>query len=131
MVNTNFYKIMTVNDYFPGVRTGWSCLIYKATSTNMSSLLIHLCFIERNILWNSIKQLIINIISTQLKFCLRYGISVSQMTTDVSTCRKHFPVLSSFMTYYHRLCNYINTTGVTSGPGATYPSGATEFIPDF
>jgi hypothetical protein len=29
----------------------------------------------------------------------RYGISVSQITTICSTCRKHFPVLSSFMTY--------------------------------
>ena len=28
----------------------------------------------------------------------RYGISVSQMTWICSTCRKHFPVLSSFMT---------------------------------
>jgi hypothetical protein len=35
----------------------------------------------------------------------RYEISVSQMTTDIfSTCRKDFPVLSSFMTY-HRVCN--------------------------
>jgi hypothetical protein len=32
-----------------------------------------------------------------------------------STCRKHFQVLSSFMTY-HRVCNYINTTGVTTLP---------------
>ena len=30
----------------------------------------------------------------------RYGISVSQMTT----CRKYFPIFSSFMTY-HRVCN--------------------------
>ena len=30
----------------------------------------------------------------------RYGISVSQMTTICSTCRKHFHVLSSFMTYH-------------------------------
>ena len=29
----------------------------------------------------------------------RYGIYVSQMTTICSTSRKHFPVLSSFMTY--------------------------------
>ena len=28
----------------------------------------------------------------------RYGISVSQMTTMCSTCRKYFPVLSSFTT---------------------------------
>ena len=31
---------------------------------------------------------------------VRYGISVSQMTT----CRKYFPILSSFITY-HRVCN--------------------------
>jgi hypothetical protein len=31
-----------------------------------------------------------------------------------STCRKHFPVLSSFMSY-HRVCFYINTTDATSG----------------
>ena len=34
----------------------------------------------------------------------RYGISVSQMSTICSTCRKHFPVLSSFMTC-HRISN--------------------------
>jgi hypothetical protein len=39
------------------------------------------------------------------------------------TCRKHFPILSSFMTY-HRVCNYINTTGATSGEGTAYTSGA-------
>ena len=43
-----------------------------------------------------------------------------------STCRKHFLVLSSFLTY-HRVCNQINTTGVTCGAGITYPSGAHEF----
>ena len=32
-----------------------------------------------------------------------YGISVSQMTRICFTCRKHFPVLSSFTTYY-RVC---------------------------
>ena len=38
-----------------------------------------------------------------------------------STCHKHFLVLSSFATYY-RVCNLINTTGVTSGAGtATLP----------
>ena len=30
-----------------------------------------------------------------------------------TTCCKHFPVLSSFMTY-QRICNYINTTGATN-----------------
>jgi hypothetical protein len=47
-----------------------------------------------------------------------------------STCRKHFPVLSSFMTY-HELCNLINTTGLRSGAGTAYHSGAHEFIPRF
>jgi hypothetical protein len=47
-----------------------------------------------------------------------------------STCRKHFPVFSSFTTYY-RICNYINTTGDTSGAGTAYPSGAPEFTPGF
>jgi hypothetical protein len=37
-----------------------------------------------------------------------------------STCRKHFPVLSSFFTY-HRICN---TTGATSGTGTSHPSRA-------
>ena len=36
-----------------------------------------------------------------------------------STCRNHFPVLSSFMTYF-RVCNWINTTGTTSGAGTAY-----------
>ena len=50
--------------------------------------------------------------------------------TRSSTCRKHFPVSSSFMTY-HRICNYINTTGATSGTGTAYPFGAPEFTHGF
>jgi hypothetical protein len=44
--------------------------------------------------------------------------------------RKNFPVLFSFTTYY-RLCNYITTTGATSGAGTAYPAGAPEFTPGF
>ena len=44
-----------------------------------------------------------------------------------STCRKHFPVLSSFMTN-HQVCNM---TGTTSGAGTAYPSGEPDFIPVF
>jgi len=33
-----------------------------------------------------------------------YGISVSKLTTEGSTCRKQFMVLSSFM-IYHRICS--------------------------
>ena len=60
----------------------------------------------------------------------RNGISVSQMTTDCSTCRKHFPILSSLTTYY-RVCNQINTTGAISGEGTTYHTGAPEFTHGF
>ena len=45
-----------------------------------------------------------------------------------SVCRNQKPVLFLFMTY-HRVCNKSNTTGVTSGAGTAYPSGAPEFIP--
>jgi hypothetical protein len=44
------------------------------------------------------------------------------------TCRMHFPVFSSFMTY-PRVCIKSTMTGVTSGAGTAYPSGAPEFIP--
>ena len=47
-----------------------------------------------------------------------------------STCRKHFPVLSSFMTY-HRVYNQINTTGATNEAGTAHPSGAPDFTPVF
>ena len=49
-------------------------------------------------------------------------------TTDQGYVRKHFPVLSSFMTY-PRVCNTNNTTGTTSGAGTAYPSGTPEFTP--
>ena len=38
-------------------------------------------------------------------------------------CRMHFPVLSSFVTYY-RVCSQSNTTGATSEAGIAYPSRA-------
>ena len=47
-----------------------------------------------------------------------------------STCRKHFPVLSSLMTY-HRVCNQRNTTGATSETGTAYPSRAPTFTRGF
>ena len=46
-----------------------------------------------------------------------------------STCRKHFPVLSSLMTY-NQVCNWITTTGGTSGAGTAYATVAPEFTPD-
>jgi hypothetical protein len=56
----------------------------------------------------------------------RYKISVLQMTI----CHNHFPVLSSFMTY-HRVCDHISTTGVTSGATIAYPSEHLNLPPDF
>ena len=41
-----------------------------------------------------------------------------------------FLVLFSFLTY-HRVCNQINTTSATSGAGAAYSSGASNFVLDF
>ena len=32
---------------------------------------------------------------------------------------------------YHRVCNKISMTDVTSGAGTAYPSGAPEFNPGF
>ena len=47
-------------------------------------------------------------------------------------CLNHNPVLSSFITYHqvsmlHQVFNKSNTTGVTSGAGTAYPSGALKF----
>ena len=64
-------------------------------------------------------------------FQLYQGSSTQEKNTYLSQvtdkhCRKHFPVLSSLMTY-HRVCNKINTTDATSGAGTAHPSGAPEF----
>ena len=50
--------------------------------------------------------------------------------TKVQYILYNIPVFSSFTTY-HGVCNQINTTGVTSGAGTAYPSGAPEFTPGF
>ena len=39
-------------------------------------------------------------------------------------------IFSLLMTY-HRVCNWSNTTDITSGSGTAYPSGAPEFTPGF
>jgi hypothetical protein len=39
----------------------------------------------------------------------RLGLSCLDNVVYLISCRKHFPVILSFMTY-HRVCNYINTT---------------------
>jgi hypothetical protein len=51
-------------------------------------------------------------------------------TKGQTTIYKYIPVLSSFVTY-RRVCNWISTTGATSGAGAAYPFGAHEFTPGF
>jgi hypothetical protein len=57
-----------------------------------------------------------------------YGISVSQITTDMFNffCKNN-PVISSYMTD-HRVCNRHNTPGVTNGAILAYPTGTSEFI---
>ena len=60
----------------------------------------------------------------------RYGIAVSQMTTDMFYVSYILSVLSSFMTD-HRVCIYHYTTSGTSGAGIAYPSGAHEFTDGF
>ena len=54
----------------------------------------------------------------------RYGIN--KRPRICSTCRKQFPVLSSFMTCHH-IFIYIHITDATRGGGTEYPSGAPEF----
>ena len=51
-------------------------------------------------------------------------------TIALKHLRKHFPVLSSCMTY-HQVWNKINTTGVTSRAGTAYLFGAPEFTLGF
>ena len=51
-----------------------------------------------------------------------YGISVSEMTTDLFHCRNHKSVLSSFITY-HWVCFKRTTTSVTGGAGTDNPPG--------
>ena len=60
----------------------------------------------------------------------RYGVSMSQMTTDMSNCcsRNQKPILSLFMTYYP-VCNKSNWKGDACGSGTAYPSGAPAFTP--
>ena len=80
-------------------------------------------FLDRGLLLTRKLLNLVKLKSSLRKFD-RYGLSVSQITTDIF----HFPVLSSFMTY-HRVCNYIKTTGATSGAGTVYPSGPPELTP--
>jgi hypothetical protein len=80
-------------------------------------------FLDRGLLLTRKLLNLVKLKSSLRKFD-RYGLSVSQITTDIF----HFPVLSSFMTY-HRVCNYIKMTGATSGAGTVYPFGPPELTP--
>jgi hypothetical protein len=62
----------------------------------------------------------------QHNFGIRYGVSVSQMTT---VCRNNNPVLSPFM-IYQRFCNRV-TRGVQRVESITVTSEAHEYIPRF
>ena len=92
------------------------------------------------------KQINFKSFNTQISGCPLYCsfsisiyIQVSILHRNIMTRRFHIvsdyiPQINeyspSFMTY-HRVCNQINTTGVTSGAGTAYPFGASEFTPDF
>ena len=59
-----------------------------------------------------------------------YGISVSQMTTDMF--RLSSSQADSFLIHeLSRFCNKSNTTGATGGAGTAYPSGAPKLTPGF
>ena len=61
----------------------------------------------------------------------RYGIYYCHKWPRIcSVCRNRNPGFSSFMTY-HRVCYKSTTTGSGVGTETAYPSGATEFTPDF
>ena len=61
----------------------------------------------------------------------RYGVYVSQITTDMFRfCHDHNLVFSSFIPY-NRVYDKSNTTGVTSGAGTDHTSGAPEVTPGY
>ena len=68
-----------------------------------------------------------NVIYKHILHPLSYLIQLSFLKS--SAC-KIFAVIFSFMTC-HRVCNQINTTGVTSEAGTVHPSGASEFTLGF
>ena len=94
-----------------------NCYEYKIPSILLSStfLVLIVLFIDSSSFcsWN------LSVRNKNQQDCMNY----KKMLTY--TCRKHFPVLSSFITY-HPVCNQINTTGVTSGAGIAYPFVAPE-----
>jgi len=59
-----------------------------------------------------------------------YGISVSQMTTDMLRLSWSYShpssILTSFMTY-HWICNMSQSMGARCGAGIAHPSEAPEF----
>ena len=60
----------------------------------------------------------------------RYGISASQMTTEMFRLSQSHRVFPS-LTTYHRVCNKSNTTGDANRRGTAYPSRAHEVTPGF
>ena len=64
------------------------------------------------------------------KLCNLPFLIISYMICVLNTMFSDIIPLEYLMTY-HRLCNQNNTTGVTSGAGTVYPTGASEFTPNF
>jgi hypothetical protein len=70
--------------------------------------------------------LLVYVMMTPIQFYYNIKYDHGYVPLVINTSRP----LSIFMTY-HQVYNYINTTGVTSGKGTAYPSGAPVFTPGF
>jgi hypothetical protein len=66
----------------------------------------------------------------EAELTVHYGIYVSQMSAGMLLCRNHYPVISSYMTYY-RVCKKSNMTDVTGETGCAYLSGTSELTAVF
>ena len=124
-------KLFSVTDPYTYYNSKFAYFYY--TSANGKPINVKLYYFYYFIISYIFKATVLVVIIWQLD--LQLPVKLVPITTNVgpricSTCRKHFPVLSSFMNY-HRGSNQSNPTGATSGARTAYPSGAPEFIPGF
>ena len=132
--------------------SSWTCLRYFNLDTFISHVYLHKEYIPLS--GYAIPQLVIPIMVSLRDSCCKQGSYWANSSQGLSSgqhfmtwliamehlfqkcsqiysvCRNHNLVLSS-LTTYHWVCNKIITTGITSGAGTVYPSGAPEFIPGF
>jgi hypothetical protein len=70
-------------------------------------------------------------------FIRNYPLSLLWSEQKIKNDHRNVPLVVSTSWFYphlctyHRVCNYSNTTGTTSGEWTAYPSGAPEFTPDY